>query len=158
MSSLTDRIERTILELMEERDGFCEIARNAFAAELEVAPSQITYVIATRFGHRQGYVVESRRGGAGYVRIRRIPSSGGSEYLMHLVRSLSDRLSEHQARVLADQLLSLDLISQETAQLLQACTSDSSLRQVDARSRDRVRSDLAANLLARIAAWGGGEE
>jgi len=61
MGSMTDNIERAILELIEEQDGSCEISRNAFASELEVAPSQITYVITTRFSHRHGYLVESRR-------------------------------------------------------------------------------------------------
>jgi transcriptional regulator CtsR len=59
MSSLTDMIERAILELIERHDGYCEIARNAFAAEMKVAPSQITYVISTRFGHEHGYIART---------------------------------------------------------------------------------------------------
>ncbi len=152
MSSLTDMIERTILDLIEKQDGFCELSRNAFASELQVAPSQITYVITTRFSHRHGYVVESRRGGSGYVRITRVPYTREAEYLMHLVRSVSTRLSQHQANVLIGQLRALDLISQEVLLLMKASLSDTSLRQIAMPTRDLVRSDLFRQMLTRLAA------
>jgi transcriptional regulator CtsR len=104
MSSLTDMIERAILELIERHDGYCEIARNAFAAEMKVAPSQITYVISTRFGHEHGYIVESRRGGSGYIRIMRVPYTDHSEYIMHLLRTMDDYLTQHDVNILIDSL------------------------------------------------------
>lgn len=152
MSSLTDKIERTILALIDEQDGACEIARNAFAAQLRVAPSQITYVISTRFSHRQGYVVESRRGGAGYVRIRRVAHSERSEFLMHLVRSVSDHLSQHDANVLLEQLSSVEFVSRNASQLVKAALSDGSLRHVDLMTRERVRADILRNMLTLLAA------
>ncbi len=158
MSSLTDRIERTILDLIEEQDGACEIGRNAFAAEMQVAPSQITYVISTRFSHRHGYLVESRRGGSGYVRIRRVPYSDEADQIMYLVRSLADSLSQHDAAVLVKQLLGKDLLSRELALLMKAALSDASLRRVDRGRRDQVRSDMFRNMLIRIAALAGEEE
>jgi|LSQX01.1.fsa_nt_gb transcriptional regulator CtsR len=156
MSSLTDMIERTLLELIDEQDGCCVISRNAFASELQVAPSQITYVITTRFTHRHGYLVESRRGGSGYVRITRVPSSEGSDYLMHLARSVPERLSQHQALVMVDQLGRLELISDEVLLLMKASLSDASLRQIATPARDRVRSDLFRQILIRLAAKGEG--
>ncbi len=158
MSSLTDMIERTILDLIEEQDGACEIARNAFAAEMQVAPSQITYVISTRFSHRHGYLVESRRGGSGYVRIRRIPYSDDADHIMYLVRSVADSLSQHDATVLLEQLMGKELLSRELALLMRAALSDASLRRVDIGRRDRVRSDLFRNMLTRVAALTEGEE
>lgn len=152
MSSLTDMIEEAILGLIEEADGFCEISRNAFAARLQVAPSQVTYAISTRFGHRHGYLVESRRGGAGYIRIRRIPYSEDSDYIMHLVRSVSDRLSQHDAHVLIEQLMNMELLSREMSLLMKASLSDASLQRVEIRSRDGVRSDLFRHLLTLAAA------
>ncbi len=151
MSSLTDKIERTILALIEEQDGSCEIARNAFAAELRVAPSQITYVISTRFGHRQGYLVESRRGGAGYVRIRRVPHKESADHMMHLVRAVSEYLSQHDANVLVEQLYRAELISQSTRELMKTALSDESLRAIRGATRDRVRSDLFSNMLTLLA-------
>ncbi len=155
MGSMTDNIERAILELIEEQDGSCEISRNAFASELEVAPSQITYVITTRFSHRHGYLVESRRGGAGYVRIRRVPFSKEAEHLMHLASSVTDRLSQHQAYVMINQLMGLELLTREALLLMRASLSDASLRQIASPTRDRVRSDLFRQMLTGLAA---GEE
>ena len=118
MSSLTDMIERAILELIERHDGYCEIARNAFAAEMKVAPSQITYVISTRFGHEHGYIVESRRGGSGYIRIMRVPYTDHSEYIMHLLRTMDDHLTQHDVNILIDSLQYENLISQKIANLM----------------------------------------
>lgn len=157
MSSLTDMIEATILDLMEAQDGACEIARNAFAAELRVAPSQISYVISTRFSHRQGYLVESRRGGSGYVRIQRLPYTEEADYLMHLAKSLADSLSQHEARVLIDQLKNLEIISVDMGWIMKAALADDSLKLLDPQSRDRVRAQIFHNILIRLAALTGEE-
>ncbi len=157
MSSLTDMIEATILDLMEAQDGACEIARNAFAAELRVAPSQISYVISTRFSHRQGYLVESRRGGSGYVRIQRLPYTEEAEYLMHLAKSLADSLSQHEARVLINQLKNLEIISVDMGWIMKAALADDSLKLLDPQSRDRVRAQIFHNILIRLAALTGEE-
>ena len=157
MSSLTDMIEATILDLMEAQDGTCEIARNAFAAELRVAPSQISYVISTRFSHRQGYLVESRRGGSGYVRIQRLPYTEEAEYLMHLAKSLADSLSQHEARVLINQLKNLEIISVDMGWIMKAALADDSLKLLDPLSRDRVRAQIFHNILIRLAALTGEE-
>lgn len=157
MSSLTDMIEATILDLMEAQDGTCEIARNAFAAELRVAPSQISYVISTRFSHRQGYLVESRRGGSGYVRIQRLPYTEEAEYLMHLAKSLADSLSQHEARVLINQLKNLEIISVDMGWIMKAALADDSLKLLDPQSRDRVRAQIFHNILIRLAALTGEE-
>lgn len=156
MSSLTDMIERTILELIEQQDGYCELSRNAFASELQVAPSQITYVITTRFSNQNGYMVESRRGGSGYVRITRVPYTEEGEYLMHLARSVPDRLSQHQANVMINQLMALGLLSREILLLMKTSLSDTSLRQIAVPTRDCVRSDLFRQMLTRLAAGGEG--
>lgn len=155
MSSLTDMIERTILDLIDKQDGFCELSRNAFASELQVAPSQITYVITTRFSHRHGYMVESRRGGSGFVRITRVPYTEETEYLLHLARSVPDRLSQHQAIVMINQLMALDLLSRDILLLMKTALSDTSLRQIAVPTRDRVRSDLLRQMLTRLAAGEG---
>jgi transcriptional regulator CtsR len=140
MSSLTDMIERAILELIERHDGYCEIARNAFAAEMKVAPSQITYVISTRFGHEHGYIVESRRGGSGYIRIMRVPYTDHSEYIMHLLRTMDDYLTQHDVNILIDSLQYENLISRKIANLMRTSLSDRSLALISGRDRHETRS------------------
>ena len=67
---MSDRIEAFILELLKEDDEWLEIGRNELASVFNCVPSQINYVISTRFGPDRGYIVESRRGGGGYLRIK----------------------------------------------------------------------------------------
>ncbi len=158
MGSLTDLIEQAILDLIEEHDGYCEIARNALAAEMNVAPSQITYVISTRFGHKQGYIVESRRGGAGYIRIMRVPFSGRAEYAMHLMRSSADYLTQHDVNILIDSLEHEGLVTSEMASLMKSSLSDRSLALIAGRDRQETRSLIFKNMLLYIASLGGEEE
>lgn len=151
MSSLTDMIERSILELIERHDGYCEIARNAFAAEMKVAPSQITYVISTRFAHEHGYIVESRRGGSGYIRIMRVPYTDHSEYIMHLLRTLDDHLTQHDVNLLIDSLQYEGLVSREMANLMRVSLSDRSLALIGGHDRHETRSLIFKNMLLYIA-------
>ena len=73
MSILADKIEQVILEkLLEEHDEDIVLRRNELADELDCAPSQISYVLSTRFSNDRGFSVESRRGSGGFVRIVRI--------------------------------------------------------------------------------------
>ena len=77
MKNLADIIENFILsELLQEREASLLVQRNELAERLSCAPSQISYVLSTRFTPERGYVVESRRGSGGFVRImRRLPQA-----------------------------------------------------------------------------------
>ena len=81
MAQLSDSIEQFIKNLMEE-DRQIDLKRNELAQHFGCAPSQINYVLATRFSIDHGYVIESRRGGGGYVRIIRIQRIGPDRGLL----------------------------------------------------------------------------
>ena len=66
---ISDSVANYILQLLQETNGTAEIQRNELASYLGCVPSQINYVITSRFTPEQGYLVESRRGGGGYTRI-----------------------------------------------------------------------------------------
>ncbi len=75
MGVLADRIEKFILEkLLEEQERMVILQRNELADELDCAPSQISYVLSTRFSNDRGYIVESRRGLGGFIRIAQLSS------------------------------------------------------------------------------------
>ena len=95
---LSDHIARLINEMLEEGSGQAEVRRNDLAARLGCAPSQINYVITSRFTPERGYVTESRRGGGGYIRIVRVQMTK-NEYLMHFFQAVGKVLSEQEARV-----------------------------------------------------------
>ena len=91
---ISDEIAAYILHRMEQAEnGAADLRRNELAEQLGCVPSQITYVLTSRFTPQQGYVVESRRGGGGYIRIRRVTPQGVQNTpLMHIVNAIGDEL------------------------------------------------------------------
>ncbi len=85
--SMSNEIAKMILEMLSD-DGETEIQRNEMAQALGCVPSQINYVISSRFTPEQGYIVESRRGGGGYIRITRTKYDSTAAVLMHVVNSI----------------------------------------------------------------------
>ena len=94
--SLSSQITGMILEML-GNGGTVEIQRNELAQTVGCVPSQINYVIASRFTPEQGYIVESRRGGGGYIRIRRAAMEPNQK-VMHAVNAVGGRLDERTAR------------------------------------------------------------
>ena len=81
MARLVDVIEMMIKEMLDENNGAAVINRSDLAERVNCVPSQITYVISTRFTNGQGYIVESRRGGGGQIRISRVQRMPETNYL-----------------------------------------------------------------------------
>ena len=86
---MSDLVAQHILAMLDEQNGNAEIRRNELANDLGCVPSQINYVITSRFTPEQGYIVESRRGGGGYIRITRV-NMDKSSAIMHIVNSIGD--------------------------------------------------------------------
>ena len=93
---LSDVIEQMLLEMLRDEGGSLELKRNDLAQRLGCVPSQINYVITSRFTPEKGYVIESRRGGGGYVRITK-KVFHKDEYLMHLFCSVGDEIDQKTA-------------------------------------------------------------
>ena len=93
---ISDLIEEVIKELLENEDGVAQFKRNELALRLNCVPSQINYVINNRFSNEHGYIVESRRGGGGFVTIKRI-KMGKSGYFMHIIASIGSSISQASA-------------------------------------------------------------
>ncbi|MCL6627591.1 MAG: CtsR family transcriptional regulator, partial [Alicyclobacillus shizuokensis] len=116
----------------------------------ECVPSQINYVISTRFSAEQGYIVESKRGGGGYIRIRRV-RLGGDQPLMRAAQSIGDSLSQREAEGLIERLQQERLLSAREAALLKAAVSRDALY-VDLPYRDQLRARLVIRMLLALAA------
>ena len=106
---MSDLVAEYIVRQLNESDGSTEIRRNELADLLGCVPSQINYVITSRFTPEQGYIVESRRGGGGYIRITRV-CTGKNAAIMHIVGSIGDSISANEARVI---LRNMQLIKQK---------------------------------------------
>ena len=127
-----------------------EITRNTLADSINCVPSQITYVLSTRFTNDQGFLVESRRGGGGWIRIRRVEMNTPTRYLMHALNTIGDSLSQHQAEVLIRNFLDYEVIGKLEARLLMAATSDQTLGDVAQELKDRVRMAIFKNMLTSL--------
>ena len=138
---LSHRIASLLEEMLEESGGEVLLVRNEFAQRMGCVPSQINYVITSRFTPERGYLVESRRGGGGFIRIRKIPVSE-NEYLMRFYHAARPRLDWNTAGIFLAELSNQRLITHREAKLLLACLSDHAMGKVEKEGRDLVRSDI----------------
>ena len=109
---MSDMIEEFIKELFEEDNDYIEIQRNDLAEHFNCVPSQINYVISTRFKPSQGYYVESKRGGGGHITIKKINITK-SNYIMHIISSIEDSISAQEVDIFISNLLSYQIITEE---------------------------------------------
>lgn len=142
---ISDVIAEFINELLEE-DATAEVQRSELASRFNCVPSQINYVIATRFSPERGYVVESRRGGGGYIRIRRVQTDP-KMLLMHTVNALGDRVDIRTAAALLGNCVSAGVLPEPTARLMMSALSDQALRPVEAQGRDILRAAILKQML-----------
>ena len=120
---LSDSIESFIKTLMTQEEPEVELKRNELAEYFGCAPSQINYVLATRFSPDHGYIIESRRGGGGYIRIVRVVQSG-AQRLMYLTNErIGDAISEPEAVRLIHQLVEQGLVSQAEGEIMRTAVS-----------------------------------
>lgn len=146
--SLSNDIARILLEML-ENDGTTEIQRNELAQTLGCVPSQINYVISSRFTPEQGYIVESRRGGGGYIKITRMKLDRPS-LIMHTVNCIGDAIDYATCRANALNLLHSGAINTQCAKLLLAATGENSLRALPPAVRDRIRANIFKQMLITI--------
>ena len=147
---MSDIIEAFIKQLMNDTDGSIEIQRNELASQFKCVPSQINYVIDTRFTTDRGYYVESKRGGGGHIRIRRVNISRPGNYLMHIVSSMGDSISQQSAEVFINNFVDYEVISVREGLILRAATSDKVLGFVAMPDRDMLRASMLKNMMMSL--------
>lgn len=126
MANISDLIEAFLLDTLGDDDSL-RISRNELANYFSCAPSQINYVLSTRFTPERGYTVESRRGGGGSITVVRI-SQPPHEMLEELVgQTIADGLSYHRACQMLDRMEAENLLDEDTARVLQVALSDKAL-------------------------------
>ena len=132
--------------LDETGDGVLEVQRGELAQRFNCVPSQINYVMSTRFSPERGYIVESRRGGNGYIRITRVQVDRET-LLMHVINSLGAQVDLPSARAILGNLTQSGALEEDQGRSLLAAVGDKSLAAVPREHRDRVRADILKNVL-----------
>ena len=144
---ISDLIASFLQECLDETgNGVLEVQRGELAQKFNCVPSQINYVMSTRFSPERGYIVESRRGGNGYIRITRVQVDRET-LLMHVINSLGDQVDLPSARAILGNLTEAGALEAELARTLLAAVGDKALGAVPRELRDQVRADVLKNVL-----------
>lgn len=146
----SDLIADMILEMLEESGGRAEIQRNELAGRLGCVPSQINYVITSRFTPEQGFIVESRRGGGGYIRITRMDLAH-TPAIMHVVNNIGEELDEAACRSMIKNMCHQGFLSSGAAMLITCALSENCYRDIPQKYRDKLRASQFKQMLLTAA-------
>ncbi len=144
---ISDIIEEFIKDMLDE-DNQAVIQRNDLAEHFNCVPSQINYVISTRFTPIHGYYVESQRGGGGYIKIKKVNLTH-SDYLMHIITSIGDRVSAKEVDIFVNNFLDYNIIDEKIAKLIKGATNDKVLSSVKD-NKDELRAKIFKNMLINL--------
>ena len=144
---MSDLITAKIIEMLNgSEENIAEIQRNELANLVGCAPSQINYVLSSRFTPEHGYIIESRRGGGGYIRITRVKLSH-SNALMHIINSIGERIDPLATRVVIENCLEAGLIKSEAATLIAAALSNTVMQRIPVEFREYLRASILKQML-----------
>lgn len=144
--NLSKEIAEMIMKMLDDGDSTAEIRRNDLAQSIGCVPSQINYVIASRFTPEHGYIVESHRGGGGYIRITRA-NYDLSTLKMHLINSIGFRIDEKTCRANIVNLFDRGLLTDEQAKLIVTATADKNYKDLPDEFKDIFRATMFKQLL-----------
>ena len=151
MSSLSKQIEEYIKALLEQESaGVVEIQRNFLSEYFHCVPSQINYVLSTRFTPVQGYMVETRRGGGGFVRIVSLQLDKDDDIQDALTDAVGTMLSQNDSEGLTAYLYQQGIISQREMMLFNSMLKDRVLIGLEKGQRDTVRASMMQHMLAML--------
>lgn len=148
MQNISNIIEQFILSTMGEDDSL-NLSRNELAQFFNCAPSQINYVLQTRFNLNRGFIVESQRGGGGYIRVYKIIDYDNS-YIKHVIDTKLDKpISFKDAMFILEDLNEKDFVSQEQVKTISYAISPKALS-MPVKLEDNVRSSILKNILINL--------
>lgn len=143
---ISDVIFEQINEMLEENGGTTRIKRNELAEKLGCVPSQINYVITNRFTTERGYLVESRRGGGGFIQIIKVQVPA-RERVFHVLNSIGTEIDETSAKMMIKNLYHDQVFTAEEGNLMLAALSDQNFKGLPEQSRRIIRANLMKSML-----------
>lgn len=147
MRNISDIIEQYLKEVMQRNQArIIEIKRSEIADRFECVPSQINYVINTRFTLEKGYLVESKRGGGGYIRISRVTNQDKAKLIDEIISMIQPKVSQQKAWNILERLLEEKLITTREAKLMLAALDRDTLS-FPLPLRDEVRTRIMSAML-----------
>jgi transcriptional regulator CtsR len=157
MKNISDVIEQYLKQiLMGAKEGYIEIQRSQLAEEFNCVPSQINYVISTRFTVEKGYHVESKRGGGGFIRIRKVDSDSKQELLREILTLIGEQISQSAAESIIDRLHENGVISTREREIMKVVISRRILN-FNIPVRDELRARMMKCMLISLLSLEEGE-
>ncbi|OIM01092.1 CtsR family transcriptional regulator [Oenococcus oeni] len=148
-ANISDLIEQYLKEILSQ-DEITEIKRSEIASRFAVVPSQINYVINTRFTLQNGYIVESKRGGGGYIRIEHVDLVDDTKIFDELIDYIGNSIGNNNADQIITALLEDKVVSEREANLMVAAIDKNSLRISDKVSENTVRARVLVGMINRL--------
>lgn len=149
MARLSDIIENFIKSVLNENGGQqVQIQRNELAIQFRCAPSQINYVLTTRFTYDRGYVIESRRGGGGYIVIKQVTNNKDDQRNTLIKDVIGDSITNNNGLSIIEGLYESGLTNDRELELMKMIINDRTL--VSAEDKNRVRADILKAMLMVI--------
>lgn len=150
MKNISDIIEQHLkIILNKSQKGYIEIQRSELADSFQCVPSQINYVINTRFTIEKGYIVESKRGGGGYIRIRKIKPVAQQQLLESLLALIDHEIAQSPAEGIIERIHEAGFISVREARIMRAAMHRNVLA-FDMPVRDQLRANLLKAMLVAL--------
>lgn len=149
MAKLSNSIEEFLIDLIDKENGKLEIQRSLIAERFNCAPSQINYVLTTRFTPYKGYYVESRRGGGGYIRIIKVEFKNKNSVDKLFNEEIGNSITKDKADQIINELKKLDYINEREAEIIKVSLSDRSLS-LACENKNEIRANILKNVLLVI--------
>jgi Transcriptional repressor of class III stress genes len=146
---IADIIADLIEQMLADGGGSAEIKRNDLAAQIGCVPSQVSYVIGSRFTAERGYTIESKRGGGGCIRIVRVQMHK-NEYLMHFFHAVGSSIGERESEAYMQSLLGNGIITERESALLCASLSSGALERIAPEYRNNIRADILRQIIMAL--------
>ena len=147
---MSDLITGEILRMLNEsEENIAEIQRNEFAGIIGCAPSQINYVLSSRFTPEHGYIIESRRGGGGYIRIKRVTLKASSA-IMHIINSIGDSIDPMTTRIVIENCLEAGLVDRKSAGIMATAVSNGAMQNLPPVLKDSLRASILKQMLLTL--------
>lgn len=148
--NLVDMIEKYLREEVDKSSNdILEVKRSDLAELFSCVPSQINYVISTRFAPEMGFYVETRRGGGGYIRIKKI-NAYEDEIINNIFDKIGNKMSQHVVDVYLKVLLDYNVIDKNVARIIKVATSDKSLQNLSMEDKDVTRANIFKNVVLNV--------
>ncbi|MDR3594312.1 CtsR family transcriptional regulator [Clostridium sp.] len=149
MARLSDIIEEFIKQMFNENtDNIVFIQRNELADQFRCAPSQINYVLTTRFTYERGYLIESKRGGGGHIAIKQLECENSNKREELINQSIGNMITYHNANALLNHLLESGVIEKRECEIMKIALNDRSLTSAD--DKNRIRADILKAMIMII--------